>query len=332
MNEYRRIRLSRGMTVGAFLERTIYDLRNPKSLYPTSNWQCYVSLLHKLQAEGSIINTPVSHVSDKTFRQLIKWMKRRPNYNGTLKVFTALLNRARRARLTKYKADFPYRDYAPRASGIQSAAAMLAGGGSIHSLSVEQWSAFVEFELSGIAGNPYRKELYRDFCILLYELRSRPMDVLNLRYENIAFDASADRFLCSYVPAKKVNQGNVAVQYLSREATKIIDKYRRKSNHGYVFPFPMNNRKWNLSNPAQFEIHYKAARNQLACINRFLHNVGGSLGLPFTFTLYAVRRSALTHAVMEGRIPLPILAQMAGTSVRMLERHYINYLHILPVL
>lgn len=333
--EYRKVRMSRRMSVGEWLERTIYELKYPSRLKPTSNWQVYVSLLHKLQAEGSVINMPVRAVGDKTFRQLIKWLLKNKGqgFTGTMKSFTALINRARRARLTKYVADFPYSDFAPKPKRALSAAGIIAEGGSIRSLSRAQWEAFLNMDLSGVRmlSGPhmaYWKEVFRDFCILLYELKSRPIDVLNLHSVHFAENPDNGRLVCAYVPAKKANRGTVAMQYLSPEAKKLIDKYL-PARSGYIFPFPMNCRRWNLDNAEQFHAHYKAARNQLWKIDKFLHKVGELLELPFTMTLYAVRRTALTHAIAENRIPLPALAQMAGTSVRMLEKHYTNYLHTL---
>ena len=170
--EYRKWRMSRNMSVGQWLERTICELRNPVRLKPSSNWQVYVSLLHKLQAEATIIDMRIKDVGDATFRRLIRWMGNRPNFEGTMKVFSALLNRAHRSRLTRYKADFPYRNFQPK---VQSAIAsdILRSGGNVVSLTKGQWAAFLSLDMDSIRlctgpCSVYQKELYRDFCILLY--------------------------------------------------------------------------------------------------------------------------------------------------------------------
>lgn len=328
--------MGREMTVGQWCERTVWDLRHPQRLKPTSNWRVYATLLRRLRREGTIVDVPLCKVSDRTFKSLIKWMgrNRESNFEGTLKVFTALINRAHRARLTRYVADFPYMDFAPKAVATDNARLIIARGGNVHSLTPSQWQAFLSLDLSEIriCNGPqmaWWKELYRDFCRLLYLLKSRPIDVLQLHSVNIAVNPENGRTLCSYIPAKKRNQGTVAVQYLFQEAIDLIGKYAGKSKGGYVLPFKLNQRRWNLDNAAQFEEHYREARNQLASINRFLSLVGRRLGLPFPLTLYCIRRSAISHAIIENRIPLPLLAKMAGTSVRMIELHYANYLHTL---
>lgn len=337
--EYRKIRISRKMTVGEWLERVIYDLKHPVRLKPTSNYQVYISLQHKLEEEGEIILKPLSTVGDKTFRQLIKWLikHKKRNFEGTLKTFSALVNRARKARLIKYSANFPYRDYIPKAKKEESAMELLFMGGNILSLTKEQYSAFINIDLNEIKlhGGPhldYWKELYLDFCIFLYELKSRPIDVLKLHEENFALDPISNRLMCSYLPAKKRNQEPrkaMVMQFLSPEAERIYHKYKGKSKAGYVFPFIMNEKRWNLNNDRDYHQYYKSARNILWRIDKFLHKVGEVMELPFSFTLYVIRRSAITHAIIENKIPLLILAKMAGTSVRMIEIHYTNYLHTL---
>lgn len=335
MKEYRKIRISRAMSVGAWCERVIFDLRNPSRLLPTSNWQVYASLLNRLKEEGAIIDMPVRKVSDATFRRLIRWLlkeRKGVGFLSVMKVFTALINRARRARLTRYRADFPYRDFAPRQRAVAVARSLIAKGGTVRSLSPDEWRRFMEMDVSALApsrAQRYWYGVYRDFVRLLYLLKSRPIDVLRLHADNFAVHPLSRRMVCSYVPAKKVNQNAVVVQFLSEDARALVEGYLSRSRCGWVFPFRMNGRCWQLSNPAQYAAHYSLARSQLAAINAFLRKVGVSMSLPFPFTLYAVRRTAITHALMENRIPLTALASMAGTSVRMIERHYTNFLHTL---
>ena len=64
-------------------------------------------------------------------------------------------------------------------------------------------------------------------------------------------------------------------------------------------------------------------------INRFLHKVGDKLGLPFQLTTYAFRRTAITKALIDNEMPITMIAKIAGTSVGMIEHHYVNYLDAL---
>lgn len=337
------------ITLGKWLDEIIEEIKNPTRLKPSASYQGYLTLLHKLEAEGKLINQPISSLGDDSFVQLIKWLGKQKgkngkgvNFIGTMKMFAAALSRARKARLTTYRPDFPYMDYAPVHKVTDKAKDFLTNGGAIQSLTDEQYEQFVSMELSEIklargAKMEYYKELYRDFCMLLYEMKSRPIDILRLHWDNIAYDEATGRFTCTYIPAKKKNYGAsskhtskaLVIQYLSPKAVEIILKYQGKSKGGYVFPFALNQTRWNLNDPQQFHYHYYKGNHICGQINRFLHKVGQHLKVPFQLTLYAFRRTAITQAIIENKMPITMIAKVAGTSVEMIEAHYANYLHAL---
>lgn len=337
------------ITLGKWVNEIIEEIKNPTRLKPSASYQGYLTLLHKLEAEGKLINQPISSLGDESFVQLIKWLGKQKgkngkgvNYIGTMKMFAATLSRARKARLTTYRSDFPYMDYAPVHKITDKAKDFLTNGGAIQSLTDEQYEQFVsmdlsEIKLAGGAKMEYYKELYRDFCMLLYEMKSRPIDILRLHWDNIAYDKATERFTCTYIPAKKKNYGAsskhtskaLVIQYLSPKAVQIVLKYKGKSKGGYVFPFALNKTHWNLNDPQQFHYHYYKGNHICGRINRFLHKVGECLKVPFQLTLYAFRRTAITHAIIENKMPITMIAKVAGTSVEMIEAHYANYLHAL---
>lgn len=337
------------ITLGKWLDEIIEEIKNPTRLKPSASYQGYLTLLHKLEAEGKLINQPVSSLGDDSFVQLIKWLSKQKgkngkgvNFIGTMKMFAAAISRARKARLTTYRPDFPYMDYAPVHKVTDKAKDFLTNGGAIQSLTDEQYEQFVSMDLSEIklargAKMEYYKELYRDFCMLLYEMKSRPIDILRLHWDNIAYDEATGRFTCTYIPAKKKNYGAsskhtskaLVIQYLSPKAVEIVLKYQGKSKGGYVFPFALNQTRWNLNDPQQFHYHYYKGNHICGQINRFLHKVGQHLKVPFQLTLYAFRRTAITQAIIENKMPITMIAKVAGTSVEMIEAHYANYLHAL---
>lgn len=337
------------ITLGKWLDEIIKEIKNPTRLKPSASYQGYLTLLHKLEAEGKLINQPISSLGDDSFVQLIKWLGKQKgkngkgvNFIGTMKMFAAALSRARKARLTTYRPDFPYMDYAPVHKVTDKAKDFLTNGGAIQSLTDEQYEQFVSMDLSEIklargVKMEYYKELYRDFCMLLYEMKSRPIDILRLHWDNIAYDEATGRFTCTYIPAKKKNYGAsskhtskaLVIQYLSPKAVEIVLKYQGKSKGGYVFPFALNQTRWNLNDPQQFHYHYYKGNHICGQINRFLHKVGQHLKVPFQLTLYAFRRTAITQAIIENKMPITMIAKVAGTSVEMIEAHYANYLHAL---
>ena len=338
----------REITFGEWLDVIIDGIRNPTRLKPTSTYQGYLMVKHRLEKEGTLLDTPVSQLNDDSFLRAIRWIGaqkghygRGNNFIGFMKMFRAAISRAKKARLTTYTPDFPYMDYAPVTHRVtEKASELLAMGGTVNSLTREQMEEFRTIDLSGIplargAHMEYYKELYRDYALLLYELKSRPADVMKLHWDNIAFDKAAGRYTLAYIPAKKKNYGASArhtmsalvVQYLSDEALRIMNKYRGKSPAGYVFPFPIHRRRWNLDNPDDYHLYYYRSNHVHGAINRFLRRVGKAIGVPFDLTLYAFRRSAITHAIMDNKLPIAVIAKMAGTSIPMIEMHYANYLH-----
>lgn len=339
------------ITLGEWLQKIIDNMLNPTRLKPSGTFQAYKSLLHKFERERKLIKLPVADINDKSFMQFAKWVNaQKPafknqgnNYVKTMQAFRAIMNRAQQARLTTYTPNFPYMDYAPIKDTVSDKAKdILTNGGAVKSLTAEQYEAFIKMDLAeikmkgGAMADRY-KEMYRDFCILLYEMKSRPIDIIKLRHDNIALDNTNQRYTCTYIPAKKKNYGRnshqtsnpLVIQYLTAEAVRIVMKYQGQSEGGYIFPFGLNKKKWNLDDPAEFRTHYNQSNRLEGRINAFLHKVGEKLGLPFQLTLYAFRRTAITQAIIDNKIPLPIIAKMAGTSVDMIDKHYANYLHTL---
>lgn len=336
------------MTLGQWIQKIISDLMNPTRLKPSGSYQGYVMLYNKLEREGNLINMSLSDIDDNSFIQLIKWINRQKptyrsqgnNFYGVMKMFRATISRAKKARIITYSPDFPFMDYAPIKKQLsENAKDILEDGGVVKSLTKEQYQQFLSLDLDEIqiSNKEWRfREMYRDFCILLYEMKSRPIDIIKLHWDNIAYDKKNKRMTCTYIPAKKKNHGQgsgkanpLVIQYLTPKAVEIVNKYQAKSAGGYVFPFDFCNKKWDLNNPEEFRAHYVLANKLEGKINRFVHKISARLGFPFRATLYTFRRSAITHAIMENNIPLPMIAKIAGTSVEMIDKHYANYLHAL---
>lgn len=337
------------MTLGKFLEQVIEELKNPTRRKPSSNYMTYQTLQSKLVKEKRIIRIPLCKVNRSTFVQFSDFILNQKSQKGTgknyislMKLLIATVNRARKAGLTEYVPNFPYMDYAPVVNKLSEKASDLnSNGGTIKSLSPEQYEQFVNLDLDCIKlRRPhlnFYKELYRDFCILLYEMKSRPIDVMKLTWDNIAYNKQYGRWTCTYIPSKKKNyaltrehdSNPLVVQFLTPRAMEIILKYKDKSRHGYVLPFSQNNKKWDLEDPEQYHLYYTQQNRAQGRVNRFLWKVGDYFGLPYHLTIYAFRRTAITKALIDNDMPISMLAKVAGTSVGMIERHYTNYLDAL---
>lgn len=338
--------ISQQYTLKAFLQDLIHELKFPQNRKPTKNCQNYITLLHALESEGEIIEESVEKISDIHFKKFGEWIKKRVipngkgnNYMALMKTFKASINKARAKGCTEAELTYRFREDAPTSQcNATIAQTIYDKGGQIKSLTPEQYEAFLQQNVS--LGNKENgvdaSELYKDFCILLYELKSRPMDIICLKWENIAYAKDLQRYVCIYTPAKKKNHSAngkgsdpQSIQYVSEAGAKILMKYKGKSGGGYILPLEMNETHWDLNDPVQFHKFYSQCNKTEGKINKYLHKVGESIGLPFKFTLYALRKSAITHEIMRNKIPLPLIAKTAGTSVEMIENHYTNALQAL---
>ena len=111
---------------------------------------------------------------------------------------------------------------------------------------------------------------------------------------------------------------------LSEKALQIIAKYKGKSSKGYIFPFALNEHDWDYTNAKSWNNWNNRKNRALEMIRVWLKKVQRVLGLEFDLTLYTFRRSALTHACMGESPNLMRIALNGGTSVNMLQKHYVS--------
>lgn len=229
------------LTLGDYLKELIHSMKNENSKMPSKNYQCYITLLHKLEVEKKIIKMPLKEIDDThfiAFGAYILDKLKGVNYLGLMKRFRATLERARKAKLTKNILDYSYMLDAPK--NLEKAAKKIRNG--IDILTVKEYKRFVDMNLNTIKhGNKSQlkhMELYRDFCIFLYETKMRPCDVVKLKGSDIEND------LITYWATKKKNYTKEKSAFVQTPLTKIakdiMNKYAGKSTYGYIFPFAMN--------------------------------------------------------------------------------------------
>ncbi|MDE7111627.1 MAG: hypothetical protein K2O38_06965 [Muribaculaceae bacterium] len=71
------------ITLGEFIKEVIEELRHPVKRKPSSNFQPYTTLLHKLEREGTIIKTTISKVNRHSFVQFSEWILRQKGLKGS---------------------------------------------------------------------------------------------------------------------------------------------------------------------------------------------------------------------------------------------------------
>jgi integrase len=313
---------------GAFVQSLVDEMRNGKNnKRPSRNYQVYLNLLHKLQREGNIIKVPLDEICNKHFIQFGEFIlslddkKGRNNYLNIMKVFKQAHTKAYNRELNNNVLRFKYADNAPLKEDTEKRP----------SLTLEQYNQFCRLDLSTITlhgmKTDFYKSLYRDFCIFLYETKMRPVDVLRSKVANI-LNINGKQYL-RYVPEKKKNfspssKDKIVHSPLSATALGIIEKYKGQSTQGYIFPFSMNNYDWDFLNADSWNNWNIRKQRALEMINKWLKKVQVVLGVGFTLTLYTFRHSALTHACMADGANWGKIALDAGTSIKMLEKHYVT--------
>lgn len=326
-------------TFGNYIKGIINDMRHITTKRPSRNYQRYINLLHKLEREGNIINVLISDIDTthfKAFGDFIESLQEsegKNNYDGLMKLFKQAHKKAYNDGLNNNVLRFRYNERAP----------MLGDISKRDSLTKQQYERFVRLDAKKVPQSgpksSFYSELYQDFCIFLYETKSRPVDVLRAHTKDIKLMKNLTNdcivTVWEYVPEKKKNstsRNKVVQTPLNKRALAIIDKYKNQSTKGYIFPFSLNNHDWDFNNADSWNNWNNRHTRALEMVNKWLKKVQNILGVDFPITTYTFRRSALSHACSECDNYLQV-ALDAGTSVNMLQKHYVtNYAPINTVL
>ena len=318
-SEAPRIFAEKQMTFGDYLRQLIRNGKTESVKKPSKNYQKYINLLHKLEREGTIIDKPLKDICNTDFIAFGRFIldrltieEGRNNYDNLMKLFKAVHTQAYNRELNDHLLRYPYMKDAPTKKSKERIV-----------LTLRQYHKFCTMDLTVIPQsgvNPmFYKELYRDFCIFLYEVKMRPCDVIRLHSNNI------HNGLIVYVAEKKKNYLNersrTTCVKLTETAKLIVRKYRGKSTKGYVFPFAMNNHDWVFDDAASWNKWQNRKQKTLQDINEYLHKFESILHVK-GITLYTFRHSSFTHAVNSKGSNLMKIAREGATSIDMLESHY----------
>lgn len=313
-------------TLGDFIIEMIDEQRTCTGHFmqlPSSTYQQYLALLRKLEKEGKLIDTPIEDIANRHCVQFSNYILKDlggVNYKNLMKWFIAVHNKAVNLCENDHPFSFDMSDYIPRKTMEEG----------IRSLTPKQLETFEAYELELLLSPSTPKkalesyELYRDFAIFMYECKLRPIDTVKMRYDNIKVSVDGLDFI-KYVPEKKKNlkEQPVVKCPMTEKAKLIAEKYKGQSSQGYVFPFALNEYQWDYSDPVQYKRHYSKWNRLLGEINAFLHKMEEPLGFQ-GLTLYMFRHTAFTIACKEMKQSYFEIAAYGGTSIKMLEDHYVS--------
>lgn len=314
------------LTLGDFLNTVITEMREGKNnKRPSRNYQVYINLLHKLEREGELIHRPMADIDNKCFIQFSNFIlslsdaEGRSNYSNIMKLFKQLHKKAYERELNDHVLRFKYSDAAPIGNDADK----------LPALTLKHMQSFRDFDMSLIpeqgARTRFYNELYRDFCLFLYETKSRPVDVMRAHSRDLV--ATRGKKYWKYLPEKKKNskqRNKVVYVELTDAALRIIDKYKGVNSLGYILPFSLNNHERDFNDAKSWNTWNNAKSRTHEMINEWLKLVAKTLKFDINVTLYSFRRSALTHACAKKGANTLFIALEAGTSTKMLEQHYVS--------
>lgn len=314
------------VTLGDYLNSLIERMRNGvNNKRPSRNYQVYINLLHKLEREGNIINTPIADVNNKHFIAFSDFIlslsddEGRTNYLNIMKLFKQVHTKAFDEELNNNVLRFKYTEHAPVKDDEEKAP----------SLTLEQYHQFEILDLSKVSQSgvnvEFYKSLYHNFCLFLYEMKMRPVDVLKL-HSNSIVTVKGKQYI-KYVAEKKKNskeKNKVTYAPITPKALEIINQYKGKSSKGYIFPFSLNEYDWDYNNAESWNKWNLRKQHALEMINKWLKKVALILGVTFPLTLYSFRHSTLSHACMSDGANWGRIALEGATSSKMLETHYVS--------
>lgn len=306
---------------GDFLLGVINGMKTAPIQRPSRNYQNYINLYNKLKKEGNIIRVPVEDIDNRHFIQFSKFIlslpadEGRSNYVKLMNLFKQAHGKAVNDLKNQNTLRFKYRENAPTKQHSKR-----------DSLTVEEYRKFEELDLSAIKiKGANNSELYHDFCMFLYEMKMRPVDAIHSHTSQIV--ALNGNIYIQYIPEKKKNSLSPnAVTYapITKKANAIIQKYKGLSEKGYIFPFKLNQRDWDYNNPSMWNTWNNCKSKSLECVNKWLKKAGAVMGLDFPLILYTFRHSCLSHLCMQESANWGRIALEAGTSIKMLETHYVS--------
>lgn len=318
----------------------------------TSNYELYNTLLNKLNGHNRKIkgkhttfepasyngirlaDTPLIEISNRHFEAFADWINNEcdgKGFKNLMTTFRAVISKAYEAGLTERVLKGNWRKLAKPTTHKKMTAKQRieAKGRAITMLSTDEFERFVALDVLTTAPKQQKfqqlAQLYKDTVLLMYYTMSRPIDVISFNWLENYDEETHTLVYCPHKllnrPTKDGTQRYVSVE-LPQQAVEIINRYKGQSKGGYLLPFPMNETSWDII--ADHDKWYIRIKNVEQRINKYLKKWASTLSLDVQkLTIYALRHTAITHAVNAGRDVFEV-ARLAGTSVDVIGKHYYN--------
>ena len=281
----------------------------------------------------NFFDIPLNKVDDEVYKRFCDYVAKPlkgENFDNTTTQFKTVFNDARKKNIVSRQLT-----YKAKNSLIIDPYKELKKQDDKPILNEEQYKQLLTMDLT-----PFLKgeesiqelELYRDFCILLFELSSRPMDIATMQRIGINGDE-----ILYYITKKKKEriETRLCRATITPIAAKVIDKYKDSHHAGYLLPLVMYEditESYDLTAKGVYDKFYNKWNSKCLCkINDFLHRITTALGFSGekNLTTYRFRHSTITQQINKQINPL-FVAQNAGTSLKYIQETYYHKKQIDP--
>lgn len=310
-----------------------------------ANYQAYRNLRNKLYSSDApkldgirIADVPVIDICNKHYIAFFNWLQNvHPEYNckNLMALFHSAFCRASNNYdiQTKHTLSFRWRSKI-RDKKRNNNNLVYEYDNKVTTISEEEIQRLANFDLSLIA--PKQREfkrlleIYCDICLFMYYTLSRPADVIRMKWIKNYTEDTKTLIYGVYKLRYKKRQHIVKIG-LPKKAVEIIEKYKGQNKHGYIFPLPINETDWDsltnwINTGREYQLKWDAKRNHtIGAINKYLKKIQEveRFNVP-KLNLYVLRHSAITHAIRQHNMNTQIVADIAGTSVDKIMKHYLG--------
>ena len=316
-------------TLGAFLLSHIKRLKYPTDGLPSGNYRLFITLYNHLERQNTIINKPIADITDNDFKAFGDYLLTKTNarYLDVMKNFKAVHRKAVEAGKASTRLT-----YKPKLT-LSNEQRKKVKSNTKAVLSATDLQKFIDLDVSTLPRfgtcSVELMQLYKDTCLLMWGGFSRPIDVISWETCNVV-NENGNTYIV-YIPRKKANnkdiENNRTKVQLGARCKAIIEKYKGQSNGGYLLPYSINNKCWNMDNAKECHTRLNNCDKAEGRVNKWLKKVAKHLNITLEnnapLTMYTFRHTAITNAIDKGFSPM-VVAKLAGTSVAMIEKTYYN--------
>lgn len=231
-----------------------------------------------------------------------------PGYIHTAKQFRNTLGKAHKDRNVDFQisqiGDFNFMDYDPEINTRQVKKPDV--------LTEDQIGRFLKMDPMKITPDYKDRNMVRlfyDFCVFMLQSFMAPCDVMKLRYSDITGNRT--------ISTKRKKTHRPVEVPISPDMDTIMCRYSSFSKDGYIFPI-LDDEK-----DKEYKTKEYSLKKFREALNVWLKDLGKELGTRYRLYAYVFRHTAITMALDNG-LPISYVANIAGTSIEMIQKHYYN--------